>query len=104
VDIKRKIVAGSLALVALAGVGSTAAAAKSGAPTKAPGVASEPIEAQDLDAVQSGDQTSPDQPTAASASEGSGESSSESESGVSDGPGGHEDASGNVDYQFNGEQ
>jgi hypothetical protein len=33
-----------------------------------------------------------------------GESSTESESAVSDGPGGHADAPGNVQYEFNGVQ
>jgi hypothetical protein len=65
----------------------------------------------DTDSIQSGDQTSPD-PSAASissasisetagtesSSEVSPESSSESSS-ASDGPGGHEDPPGNVDYQ-----
>jgi hypothetical protein len=128
VDIRKKLVIGSVTLVALAGLGSTAAmAAKSKAPVKAPKTAvSEPIETTDTDNVQEGDQTTPDSPALAplasfkaaassskstsskatsSANPSEGETSGEGESQTeSDGPGGHEDPPGNVDYQFEGEQ
>ena len=70
----------------------------------------------DTDSVQSGDQSSPDTasakassaspsetPGTESSSETSSESSSEGSS-ASDGPGGHEDAAGNVDYQSEGQE
>lgn len=64
--------------------------------------------ATDGDNVQSGDQSTPDQPGAATGSESSGaenpEQSGESAS-PSDGPGGHADAPGaNVDHQFQGNE
>jgi hypothetical protein len=123
VDIRKKLVIGSVTLVALAGLGSTAAmASKSKAPVKAPKTAmSEPIETTDTDNVQEGDQTTPDSPALAplasfkaasssskstsSANPAEGETSVDGESQTeSDGPGGHEDPPGNVDYQFEGEQ
>jgi hypothetical protein len=68
----------------------------------------------DHDRLQQGDQTAPDTAsgtvkTASSTatpepSSSEGESGTESESTVSDGPGGHADASGNVQQEFNGVQ
>jgi hypothetical protein len=117
----KKTIAAIAALGSLALGGAVLAQAQSGsapqvqsAPAKvksAPAKA-EPTGGPDTDTVQSGDQTTPDQPGAASGSE---QQSSEgpdqpgSESGgesadQSDGPGGHADPAGNVDNQFEGQQ
>jgi hypothetical protein len=75
-------------------------------------VASAEPTSPDNDSVQQGDQTSPDvSPAAATAGTSSpspeasspeGESTTENESAVSDGPGGHADPSGNVQHEFSG--
>jgi hypothetical protein len=124
VDIRKKLVIGTVTLVALGGLGSTAAMAKSKAPAKAPRIAaSEPIPTTDPDTLQEGDQSTPDgtalaavssskgsvapssKSTSPAENSGEGENQGEGESqGESDGPGGHADAPGNVDYQFDGEQ
>lgn len=113
-----KIVSISLAVMALGGAGIGTAVA-SGASTAAAPVAvraanSEPT-SPDHDAIQQGDQTGSDATTAAARTAQSGsakagnpgensESSSESESTVSDGPGGHADPAGDVQNEFNGVQ
>jgi hypothetical protein len=62
----------------------------------------EPVQSgPDTDNVQSGDQTTPD--TGSNAAEQSSETSGESGS-ANDGPGGHADAPGNVDHQFQGQE
>ena len=81
--------------------GATAASVASAEPTS-----------PDNDSVQQGDQTSPDaSPAAATAGASSpspeasspeGESTTENESAVSDGPGGHADPTGNVQHEFSG--
>jgi hypothetical protein len=107
------------ALVALALGGSAIASATQSSPSNSarPAAkhvvpkAAESTTGPDTDTVQSGDQTSPDasgakaasaaapeSPGAESSSETSSETSSESSS-ASDGPGGHEDPPGEVDYQ-----
>ena len=68
----------------------------------------------DHDGLQQGDQTRPDTASATTVKAAStaspepsspeGESSTETESAVSDGPGGNADASGNVQHEFNGVQ
>jgi len=69
----------------------------------------------DHDSLQQGDQTGPDSTsgvakaavataTSPEPSAPEGESSAETESTVSDGPGGHADPSGNAQYEFNGVQ
>ncbi len=61
----------------------------------------EPVQAgPDTDNVQSGDQTTPDTGSSVEqSSEASGEGGS-----ANDGPGGHADAAGNVDHQFQGQE
>jgi len=56
------------------------------------------VNAPDADNVQEGDQTTPD-----TAAEAAGEQEG-SEAPGNDGPGGHADAPGNVDHQFEGEE
>jgi hypothetical protein len=102
-----KIATAAVAVIAVGGAGIGTAAASS-ASTAAPAVVraqSEPT-GPDHDAIQQGDQTSPDTKTAGARSEKPGEpreSASESESGAaSDGPGGHADPAGNVQHEFSG--
>ena len=111
-----KIAAFAVAGLALAGpaTGTAMAASHSGASHLA-AASSEPTR-PDHDTLQQGDQTSPDTApgttvkAAASSrstpepSSSEGESATESESAVPDGPGGHADAAGNVQYEFNGVQ
>ena len=104
-----KLMAGLVAIVALAVGGVSFASAASKAPLTKP-----PVAAVDGDSVQQGDQTSPDSGTAAaqSSESNSGESAGEqpgessSELVANDGPGGHADepANANADYQFEGQQ
>ncbi len=101
VNIRSRITVGAVAALALAGGGigaSVAASANTSHPASA--VSQEPT-APDTDAIQQGDQTSPDATTAAAVS---GENGSEnsSENAPSDGPGGHADASGDVQHEFSG--
>jgi hypothetical protein len=109
-----KIAAFAVAGLALAGPATgTAMAASHGGASPSAAASAEPT-GPDHDSLQQGDQTSPDTAsgtTAKAASTASpapsspeGESSTESESAVSDGPGGHADAPGNVQFEFNGVQ
>lgn len=105
-----KIASVAVAVLALGGAGiSTAVAA--GASTHAPArVAQSEPTGPDHDAIQQGDQTSPDNAAGAitqgvhsSKADNPGEENgSESENGPSDGPGGHADASGTVQHEFSG--
>jgi hypothetical protein len=105
-----KVASVAVAVLALGGAGIGTAVASS-ASTHAPAqvTQSEPT-GPDHDAVQQGDQTSPDNAAAAvtqgvhsSKADNPGEENgSESESGPSDGPGGHADASATVQHEFNG--
>jgi hypothetical protein len=109
-----KIAAFAVAGLALAGpVTGTAMAASHAGASPSAAASAEPA-GPDHDSLQQGDQTSPDTasgtvkttsstPTPEPSSS-EGESSTGSESTVSDGPGGHADASGNVQYEFNGVQ
>jgi hypothetical protein len=108
----KKTIAAVAALGALALGGAVFAQAQSGQSANAPSVqsASESVTAPDTDNIQSGDQTTPDQPGAASGSEqqsaeGSEQPGAESAP-ESDGPGGHADEPGNpnANYEFQGEQ
>jgi hypothetical protein len=107
-----KIAGMAVAVLAVggAGVGTIAAASASTTHHAAVRTASEPT-APDTDAVQQGDQTSPDTATATTTgsvkaqSDNPGEapeSASESESSASDGPGGNADPAGNVQHEFSG--
>ena len=112
----KKTIAAVAALGALALGGAVFAQAQSGQSTAAPSVqsASESATAPDNDSIQSGDQTTPDQPGTAgvSASSASEQQLSESEQpGVesasdNDGPGGHADEPGNAgaNNEFQGQQ
>ena len=101
-----KLMAGLLAVTALAFGG----AALSSAAQKAPKVSNPPAVVTDGDTLQQGDQTSPDPAGAAAESSSEAPSSeapgSESSSEVAgnDGPGGHADEPGNpaADHQFEG--
>jgi hypothetical protein len=106
-----KIAGTAVAALALAGAGiGTAVAAGASASVRAPAVV-HAVQSErtspDNDAIQSGDQTSPDGATAAAArahsvtADNPGEAAS-SENGPSDGPGGHADASGDVQHEFDG--
>jgi hypothetical protein len=105
-----KIASVAVAVLALGGAGigtAVASTASTHAPARA--VQSEPTR-PDTDAIQQGDQTSPDN-AAVAATQGAHsskadnpgeENGSESENGPSDGPGGHADPSGTVQHEFNG--
>lgn len=97
------LAAGALLLTG-ATLGGVALASSSGGGANAPTGVSQAVEnsATDTDNVQEGDQTGPEVADANEAPES--ESASEAESGVSDGPGGHEDPPGNVDHEFEGEE
>jgi hypothetical protein len=107
-----KIASIAVSVLALGGAGIGTAVASSAGTHAAAGqraAQSEPT-SPDNDAIQQGDQTSPDNAAAASAravhahsskAEKPGEGS-ESENGPSDGPGGHADPPGNVQHEFNG--
>ena len=102
-------------VLAVGGAGIGAAAASSNAPAKSAAAVASVRHAEptgpDTDAIQSGGQTSADvsvvsakvaSASKAGTSETPGESSSESETGPSDGPGGHADATGDVQHEFSG--
>lgn len=104
VNIRSRITVGAVAALALAGGGigaSVAASANTSHPASA--VSQEPT-ARDTDAIQQGNQTSPDAATAAAVSgvRGSENPENSSENAPSDGPGGHADPSGDVQHEFNG--
>ena len=94
-----------IAAIAALAVGSVAYASSGGSATQhakaRTAATAEPTQsAPDTDNIQSGDQTDPD--TGASAEQSS-ETSGETGS-ANDGPGGHADAPGNVDHQFQGQE
>jgi hypothetical protein len=114
----KRIQKGSAAVLALAALGL-------GGSAIAQGAAGEPVGGPDHDTVQSGDQTTPDagtkaatvskssikvagaeQPGVESGTEQPGAESSSESATPNDGPGGHADAPGNAqaDYQFQGQQ
>jgi hypothetical protein len=100
-----KIAGTAVAVLALGGAGigtAVAASASAGAHAAVRSAQSEPA-GPDTDAVQQGDQTSPDYATAAAAqaTDNPGEAA-QSENGPSDGPGGHADPSGDVQHEFSG--
>lgn len=107
-----KIASVAVAVLALGGAGigtAVAAGASTHAPAAVRTAQSEPT-GPDHDAIQQGDQTSPDNAAAAVTQGGHSsragnpgeENGSESENGPSDGPGGHADPPGNVQHEFNG--
>ena len=110
----KKTIATVAALGALALGGAVFAQAQPGQGTATPPVqrASESATAPDNDNIQSGDQTTPDQPDTASSSTASEKSSAEGEqpgtesAPNNDGPGGHADEPGNAgaNYEFQGQQ
>lgn len=97
--------AAPVAAIAALALGGVAYASSGGSATqhaKAKTAATaEPIQSgPDTDNIQSGDQTTPDTGSnAEQSSETTGESGS-----ANDGPGGHADAPGNVDHQFQGQE
>jgi hypothetical protein len=101
VNIRSRITVGAVAAMALAGGGLGASAAASANTSHPASAVSQQATAADTDAIQQGDQTSPDATTVAA---GGGENGSEnsSENAPSDGPGGHADPSGDVQHEFNG--
>jgi hypothetical protein len=99
-NIRSRLVAGSVAALALTGGGIGAAVAAS-ASTAHPQAAVSQTTSPDNDAVQQGDQTSPDG-TMSAATSGENGSENSSENAPSDGPGGWADPSGNAQHQFNG--
>ena len=103
-------VAGAVMALGGAGIGTAvASSASTTAPTAARAAQSEPS-SPGHDAIQHGDQTSPDATTATARAVKAGPAKAdkpgeapESERGAaSDGPGGHADAAGNVQHEFNG--
>jgi len=114
----KKTIAGIAALAALALGGAVFAQAQGGSQPQVQSsqAAGESASGPDGDTIQSGDQTTPDQPGAAGGSQqqstdgadqGAADATDQSgsESGdQSDGPGGHADPAGNVDNQFEGQQ
>jgi len=107
-----KVASVVVAVLALGGAAigtAVASSASTHAPAAAQVAQSEPT-GPDHDAIQQGDQTSPDNAAAAvtqgvhsSKADNPGEETgSESENGPSDGPGGHADASATVQHEFNG--
>jgi hypothetical protein len=105
----RRLTTAGITVLALGGaIAGTAAAASPAAakPVTVQAAQSEPT-GPDTDAIQQGDQTSPDPAAAASHHSVKGEKPGEQEGageqeGNSDGPGGHADPSGNVQHEFNG--
>lgn len=113
-QLKSKLLGSGLVILAAGGIGTATAMTQSGASTPpavhAPMKSTTPksdANAPDTDTVQQGDQTSPDVPNAKASEKagaaGEAENSPESETGASDGPGGHQDPPGNVDNQQTGE-
>jgi hypothetical protein len=108
-----KIAAVAVMALTLAGTGGGAAlAATHGSASRVSVATAEPT-GPDHDSAQQGDQTSPDNSAALTTagtsspepSSPEGETATESESSLpSDGPGGHADPSGNVQYEFSGTQ
>ena len=109
-----KAAAAAAAVLALAGTGTaagTALAASHGGGSPVPVAAAEPA-GPDHDSIQQGDQASPDSSAALTAagapspepSSAEGESTAENSPLPPDGPGGHADAAGSVQYEFSGAQ
>jgi hypothetical protein len=107
-----RLTTAGIAILALTGAvaGSAAAASNGGARQVTVQAAQSEPTSPDTDAIQQGDQTTPDTGTAAATAasrtvkgehpgeqEGTGE-----QGGNSDGPGGHADPAGNVQHEFNG--
>jgi hypothetical protein len=107
--LRTRLTAAGISVLALGGAiaGTVAAAGPAAArPVTVQAAQSEPT-GPDTDAIQQGDQISPDPATAASHHSVKGENPGEQEGageqeGNSDGPGGHADPSGNVQHEFNG--
>lgn len=118
----RNVIVGGAAVTALA-LGGASIANAAGQGTVAPTGPTTQSTPADTDTLQSGDQTTPDDPNAApeadekteapesagtekaESPEAPGAETQESETGPSDGPGGHADPEGaNVDHQFEGEE
>jgi len=105
----QKIAGMAVAVLAVGGAGIGTIAAASASTTHPAAVRTAPSEptSPDTDAIQQGDQTSPDTATATTAgpvkaqSDNPGEAP-ESESSASDGPGGNADPAGNVQHEFSG--
>ena len=108
-----KIAGTAVAVLALGGAGiGTAVASSAGAraPVAVHAAQSEPT-SPDTDAIQQGNQTSPDTAPAAAArdvkaqsvkADNPGEAGDSENSGAPDGPGGHADPAGNVQHEFDG--
>ncbi len=126
-----KLIGTAVVVVALGGIGTTAALAQTStskphvnAPTNSPadttkapaspqlsGVTLEPTSPTDTDNLQQGDQNAPDatgtQPPGTnekSTSTESDKTESAAPENNNDGPSGHQDANGNVDHQFDGQE
>jgi hypothetical protein len=106
-----KIAGAAVAVLALGGAGiGTVAASSAGARAPAAVRAAQPEPASpDTDAIQQGDQASPDNAAAAVAltaqsrhADNPREAADSENGGASDGPGGHADPAGNVQHEFNG--
>jgi hypothetical protein len=113
----RKLLAIGATVVAFGGVGAIAAVAQTSTTTKPAPVTSTPsTPSADPDKLQQGDQTTPDVPgatetpdpaeksTAATSAVPAEKSATPESETANDGPGGHSDAPGAVDHQFNGQE
>jgi hypothetical protein len=110
----RKLLATGATVVGFGGIGGVAAVAQTSTSTQ-PAVVT-PAPSKDTDTLQQGDQTTPDVPgaaeipdpsekptTSAATTSGQKPATSETET-ANDRPGGHQDPTGNVDHQFNGQE
>jgi len=104
---KMKRIAIAVAAVAsLASLGGVALAKTPAVGQNTHATSSEPTTDVDADTIQAGDQTTPGS-SAEVTNEAGGEQPTKTEGGSgteSDEPGGHEDAAGNVDHQFDGQE
>ncbi|HEY0477592.1 MAG TPA: hypothetical protein VGD37_08705 [Kofleriaceae bacterium] len=91
----------AIAALAVGGVAYASSGGSAAPHAKATATAEPGQSGPDTDNIQSGDQTTPD--AGSNAAEQSSETSGESGS-ANDGPGGHTDAPGNVDHQFQGQE
>jgi hypothetical protein len=99
----RKLLATGIGAVMALSLGGAAAIASSSTTVTKTGP--ESTAAADTDTVQGGDQTGPEVADATEEPSGaSSETEGSSETGPSDGPGGHEDPAGTVDHQFEGNE
>ncbi len=89
---------GALAVMAISGASIVLAASPTAKPTTPAAEATQP-NAVDTDTLEQGDQTSPDGAEVPEATSSEAKTTAEA-----DGPGGHADAAGEIDHQFDGNE